>query len=69
MRVLENFLSSLMRDGQRLRDFLQATLEQRGFREAHLEARIIRHDLLAMLITAGEEVLLEPFEPLEAERS
>ena len=38
MRVLENFLSCLMRDGQRLRDFLQATLEQRGFQEAHLEA-------------------------------
>ena len=66
MRVLENLLSNLIWGGQRLRDFLQATLEQRGFREAHLEARIIRHDLLAMLMTAGEEVLLEP---LEAERS
>ena len=66
MRVLENFLSCLIRDGQRLRDFLQATLEQRGFQEAHLEARIIRHDLLAVLMTAGEEVLQEP---LEAERS
>ena len=66
MRVLENFLSCLIRDGQRLRDFLQATLEQRGFREAHLEALIIRHDLPAMLMTAGEEVLQQP---LEAERS
>ena len=66
MRVLENFLSCLIQDGQRLRDFLQATLEQRGFQAAHLEALEVRHDLLGMLITAGEEVLLEP---LEAERS
>ena len=66
MRVLEHFLRVLMRDGQRLRDSLQATLEQRGFQEAHLEARIIRHDLLAVLMIAGEEVLQEP---LEAERS
>ena len=66
MRLLEHFLSSLMRDGQRLRDSLQATLEQRGFQAAHLEARIIRHDLLAVLMKAGEEVLQEP---LEAERS
>ena len=66
MRVLEHFLASLMRDEQRLRDFLQATLEQRGFQQAHLEALIIRHDLLAMLMTAGEEVLQQP---PEAERS
>ena len=66
MRVLENFLTALMRDGQRLRDRLHNHLELRGFREAHLEARKLRHDLLGMLIAAGEEVLLEP---LEAERS
>ena len=52
MRVLEHFLASLMRDGQRQRDFLQATLEQ---------AMLLRHDLLAMLITAQQ--------PPEAERS
>ena len=66
MRVLEHFLASLMRDGQRQRDFLQATLEQRGFQAAHLEALEVRHDLLGMLITAGERV---PLEPLDAERS
>ena len=66
MRVLENLLSNLIWGGRRLRDSLQATLEQRGFQEAHLEARIIRHDLLAVLMIAGEEVLQEP---LEAERS
>ena len=61
MRVLEHFLRVLMRDGQRLRDSLQATLEQRGFQQAHLEAMLLRHDLLAMLITAQQ--------PPEAERS
>ena len=61
MRLLEHFLSSLMRDGQRLRDSLQATLEQRGFREAHLEALQLRFDLLVMLATA--------LQPPEAERS
>ena len=61
MRVLENLLSNLIRDGQRLRDFLQATLEQRGFREAHLEALQLRFDLLVMLATAQQ--------PPEAERS
>ena len=61
MRLLENFLSSLMRDGQRLRDSLQATLEQRGFQQAHLEAMQLRHDLMGMLITAQQ--------PPEAERS
>ena len=61
MRVLENLLSNLIWGGQRLRDFLQATLEQRGFQQAHLEAMLLRHDLLAMLITAQQ--------PPEAERS
>ena len=61
MRVLEHFLASLMRDEQRLRDFLQDTLAQRGFQQAHLEAMQLRHDLLAMLITAQQ--------PPEAERS
>ena len=66
MRVLENLLSNLIWGARRQRDSLQATLEQRGFQAAHLEARIIRHDLLAVLMIAGEEVLQEP---LEAERS
>ena len=54
MRLLENFLSSLMRDAQRLRDVLWATHEHRGFRQAHTEALQLRHDLLAMLATAQQ---------------
>ena len=61
MRVLENLLSNLIWGGRRLRDSLQATLEQRGFREAHLEALQLRFDLLVMLATA--------LQPPEAERS
>ena len=55
MRVLEHFLRRLMRDGQRLRDLLQATLEHRGFRQAHTEALQLRHDLLVMLATPEAE--------------
>ena len=58
MRVLEHSLASLMRDEQRLRDYLQDTLAQRGFQQAHLEAMQQR---LAMLLTAQQ--------PPEAERS
>ena len=61
MRVLENLLSNLIWGARRRRDSLQATLEQRGFREAHLEALQLRFDLLVMLATA--------LQPPEAERS
>ena len=55
IRLLENFLKSLMRDAQGLRDRLQATLEHRGIRQAHTEALQLRHDLLVMLATPEAE--------------
>ena len=61
MRLLEFFLASIMRDAQRLRDNLQATLIHRGFRQAHTEALQLRHELLVMLATEQQ--------PPEAERS
>ena len=63
MRRLEFFLFGLMRDGQRLRDLLQAMLEHRGFQEAHTEALRLRHTMLDML------AMLEREEPPEAEGS
>ena len=59
MRVLENLLSNLIWGARRRRDSLQATLEQRGFQQAHLEAMQLRHDLMAMLITARNSRLRE----------